>query len=208
MTDDTAGERVEQLEDPSGSRRLAGPVLVVEGELTDPGVVHRPSQLALDQRPDVPASVEAVRFTGVVKRYGAITALAGASFGCRLDETVALLGPNGAGKSTSVAVMLGLLSPDEGSARVLGGSPRAALVAGRVGTMLQSGQGAALLPEAWSASLLYQRIAEAFEALGPAVATHVEARMERWSRRRRRRPVRPFPRSPRLPFERPVTGLP
>jgi len=48
VTDDTAGERVGQLKDPSGSRRLAGPVLVAEGKLIDPGVGHRASQLALD----------------------------------------------------------------------------------------------------------------------------------------------------------------
>lgn len=59
MTDDTASERVEQLGDPIGGRCLAGPVLVVEGKLTDPGICHRLLQLALDQRVDEQCHVEA-----------------------------------------------------------------------------------------------------------------------------------------------------
>ena len=51
------------------------------------------------------------------------------------NEYLAILGPNGAGKSTLLKVLLGLLSPDRGSARVLGKSPRRAR--GQVGYVPQ-----------------------------------------------------------------------
>jgi ABC-2 type transport system ATP-binding protein len=55
-----------------------------------------------------------------VKRYGAVTALAGMDFEVRPGEVVALLGPNGAGKTTTVRVLTTLLKPDEGTASVAG----------------------------------------------------------------------------------------
>ena len=65
----------------------------------------------------------AVRFAGVTKRYGPVTALYGAGFRLLRGETVALLGPNGAGKSTTVGILLGLLRPDAGRVELFGGSP-------------------------------------------------------------------------------------
>jgi ABC-2 type transport system ATP-binding protein len=41
-------------------------------------------------------------------------------------EVVALLGPNGAGKTTSIALLLGLRTPDSGLARLFGRDPRRA----------------------------------------------------------------------------------
>jgi ABC-2 type transport system ATP-binding protein len=80
----------------------------------------------------------AISFDDVVKVYGPTRALDGVSFEVGKGETVALLGPNGAGKSTAVGIVLGLLAPDRGRARVLGAPPKASLAAGRVGAMLQS----------------------------------------------------------------------
>lgn len=54
-------------------------------------------------------------------------------------EVVAFLGPNGAGKSTCIDMMLGLTDPTHGTVQVHGGSPRAAVQAGRIGAILQSG---------------------------------------------------------------------
>lgn len=54
-------------------------------------------------------------------------------------EVVALLGPNGAGKTTTLDIALGLTEPTTGEARVLGLPPRAAVEAGRVSAVLQSG---------------------------------------------------------------------
>jgi len=56
----------------------------------------------------------------VTKRYGATIALDGLSLALRPGEVVALLGPNGAGKSTAVRLLLGLIAPNTGTARVFG----------------------------------------------------------------------------------------
>lgn len=59
----------------------------------------------------------------VTKRYGTHLALDGLSLAVRPGELLAVLGPNGAGKSTAIGLWLGLLEPDGGTVRVLGGSP-------------------------------------------------------------------------------------
>ncbi|MEU0210244.1 ABC transporter ATP-binding protein [Streptomyces canus] len=80
-----------------------------------------------------------VAFDQVSKAYGELRAVDGLTLTLRPGETVALLGPNGAGKSTSLDLLLGLKQPDSGSVRLFGTTPREAIVAGRVGAMLQSG---------------------------------------------------------------------
>ncbi|WP_030236451.1 ABC transporter ATP-binding protein [Streptomyces sp. NRRL S-350] len=82
---------------------------------------------------------EVAAFRGVGKSYGRVRAVDGLDLVLRPGETVALLGPNGAGKSTSLDLLLGLREPDQGSVTLFGGAPRAAIAAGRVGAMLQSG---------------------------------------------------------------------
>ncbi len=52
--------------------------------------------------------------TGVVKHYGAVAALRGASLAVRPGEVHALLGANGAGKSTFVKILTGAVHPDAG----------------------------------------------------------------------------------------------
>jgi ABC-2 type transport system ATP-binding protein len=73
----------------------------------------------------------------VTKRYGQTTALDNFSMELRSGEVVALLGPNGAGKTTAVRLLLGLISPNAGSVRVLGRDPRDADARTRIGAMLQ-----------------------------------------------------------------------
>ncbi|TXJ70831.1 ABC transporter ATP-binding protein [Streptomyces lavendulae] len=89
----------------------------------------------------VPAAstTEVVGFDQVTKTYGTVRAVDGLSLRLHPGETVALLGPNGAGKSTTLDLLLGLKQPDAGTVSVFGTSPREAIVAGRVGAMLQSG---------------------------------------------------------------------
>src|SRR6516165_3639443 len=86
------------------------------------------------------AGTAAVTFRDVVKVYHPdIRALDHVSFDINRGETVALLGPNGAGKSTAIDTMLGLRAPTSGKVRVLGGPPAAAVAAGKIGGMLQTG---------------------------------------------------------------------
>ncbi|WP_344638385.1 ABC transporter ATP-binding protein [Kitasatospora cystarginea] len=85
------------------------------------------------------ADEEVAAFRGVSKSYGQVRAVNGLDLVLRPGETVALLGPNGAGKSSSLDLLLGLREPDQGSVSLFGGTPRAAIEAGRVGAMLQSG---------------------------------------------------------------------
>ena len=80
-----------------------------------------------------------VAFEQVSKVYGGVRAVDGLELRLRAGETVALLGPNGAGKSTTLDLLLGLKRADSGTVRLFGGTPREAIVAGRVGAMLQSG---------------------------------------------------------------------
>jgi ABC-2 type transport system ATP-binding protein len=89
-------------------------------------------------------STPVIQLSGLRKRFGAVTAVDGIDLTIRPGEVVALLGPNGAGKTTTVDLALGLSTPTSGSVRLFGEDPRAAVVDGRVGAMLQGG---ALLPD-------------------------------------------------------------
>jgi ABC-2 type transport system ATP-binding protein len=62
----------------------------------------------------------AVRAEGLVKRYGAVTALGGLDLEVPVGGILGLLGPNGAGKTTAVRILATLLIPDEGHAVVAG----------------------------------------------------------------------------------------
>lgn len=62
----------------------------------------------------------AVRVAGVSKAYGATQALVDVAFEVAHGEIFGVLGPDGAGKTTLLRILVTLLLPDDGSARVLG----------------------------------------------------------------------------------------
>ena len=61
-----------------------------------------------------------MRASGLVKRYGSVTALDGVDLVVPVGTVLGLLGPNGAGKTTTVRVLTTLLVPDAGEAEVAG----------------------------------------------------------------------------------------
>jgi oleandomycin transport system ATP-binding protein len=63
---------------------------------------------------------QAIRAEGLVKKYGATTALAGVDLEVPQGKVVGMLGPNGAGKTTMVRILATLLRPDAGRAFVGG----------------------------------------------------------------------------------------
>jgi ABC-2 type transport system ATP-binding protein len=84
-----------------------------------------------------------IRLQGLAKTFssprGPIHAVRGIDAFIAAGETAALLGPNGAGKSTTIDMVLGLSTPDRGTASVFGRPPREAVDAGMIGAMLQTG---------------------------------------------------------------------
>jgi ABC-2 type transport system ATP-binding protein len=61
-----------------------------------------------------------LRTSGLVKRFGTLTAVDRLDLEVRRGEVVGLLGPNGAGKSTTIGMILGLVHPTAGRAEVMG----------------------------------------------------------------------------------------
>src|SRR6266852_685868 len=57
---------------------------------------------------------------GLVKKYGALVAVAGIDLEVRAGEIFGFLGPNGAGKSTTISMLCTLLTPSAGQASVAG----------------------------------------------------------------------------------------
>ncbi|MEU6717365.1 ABC transporter ATP-binding protein [Nonomuraea sp. NPDC046802] len=66
---------------------------------------------------------DAITMAGLVKSFGPTQALNGLDLVVRTGEVHGFLGPNGAGKSTTIRILLGMMRPDAGTARLLGGDP-------------------------------------------------------------------------------------
>jgi ABC-2 type transport system ATP-binding protein len=62
----------------------------------------------------------AIETYSLVKRYGDVTAVDGLSLHVARGEIYAFLGLNGAGKTTTIRLLLGMVRPTSGEARVLG----------------------------------------------------------------------------------------
>ncbi|MEM8883905.1 MAG: ABC transporter ATP-binding protein [Planctomycetota bacterium] len=61
-----------------------------------------------------------VSLHGLSKRYGEFQAVDGITLEVEPGERLALLGPNGAGKTTTIRMLMGILEPSAGTARILG----------------------------------------------------------------------------------------
>jgi ABC-2 type transport system ATP-binding protein len=89
----------------------------------------------------MPSSAIACR--SLVKRYGAVVAVAGVELEVAVGECFGLLGPNGAGKTTTVEMIEGLSRPDEGHIELFGirwGTGRDQEIRERFGVQLQETQ--------------------------------------------------------------------
>ena len=64
-----------------------------------------------------------VETRGLIKRYGRIVAVDGVDLVVEPGDVYGYLGPNGAGKTTSLRMLLGLIRPTAGSARLFGRDP-------------------------------------------------------------------------------------
>ena len=69
------------------------------------------------------AAEEVISVAGLSKSFGTTQALDEFDLTVTAGEVHGFLGPNGAGKSTTIRVLLGLLRPDSGTVRLLGGDP-------------------------------------------------------------------------------------
>ena len=104
--------------------------------------------------PDLTASEPVIDVRNLCVDRGGTPVLKGLNLSVNAGEVYALLGGNGAGKSTTLAVLMGLLRPSSGSARVMGLDPAAQADAVR--------QRIAYLPETVA---LYQTLS-AYENIG------------------------------------------
>src|SRR5687768_13693518 len=57
---------------------------------------------------------------GLTKRYGKTTALEELNLTVQKGEILGYLGPNGAGKTTTIRLLLGLVKPTSGHAKIFG----------------------------------------------------------------------------------------
>ncbi len=135
----------------------------------------------------------AVRFRGLTKHFGTVTAVQDLTFDVGSGRVVGLLGRNGAGKSTSLRALLGLIHPDTGEGTVFGHPyPRLPRAAHRVGVSIE-GLGApraatgrrALEITCRSLGLPARRVDEVLDTVGLADAAN--RRVRRYSTGMRQR---------------------
>ena len=80
-----------------------------------------------------------LRASGIVHRYGDLTAVNDVSLNVRPGEVLGLLGPNGAGKSTLIGILCGMFAPTAGSVHLgdVPVTPRARSAKQRIGVVPQ-----------------------------------------------------------------------
>ncbi len=68
----------------------------------------------------MPEPVLPLEVQGLTKKFGDFTAVDHITFSVQAGEVLGYLGPNGSGKTTTIRMLCGLITPTEGSARILG----------------------------------------------------------------------------------------
>ena len=76
-----------------------------------------------DEAPPAGEAPAPVRARGLVKRYKDVLAVDHVDLDVRHGDVYGFLGPNGAGKTTTMRMILGLITPTEGSAELFGRDP-------------------------------------------------------------------------------------
>ncbi len=79
-----------------------------------------PTPAALPLTAGMAEAHPAIDCDGLTRSFGALHAVDGVSFQVAEGELFGLLGPNGAGKTTTIRILVTLLPPDRGSARIFG----------------------------------------------------------------------------------------
>jgi ABC-type multidrug transport system ATPase subunit len=79
-----------------------------------------------------------IETSALSKRYGDNVAVDNLSLHVRRGEVYGFLGPNGAGKTTTLRMLLGLVRPSSGQARVLGDRPGSPGGLARIGSLVEA----------------------------------------------------------------------
>jgi ABC-2 type transport system ATP-binding protein len=64
--------------------------------------------------------MDAIEVQGLTKKFGSYTAVDNISFTVPKGKIFGFLGPNGSGKSTTIRMLCGVITPTDGSAKILG----------------------------------------------------------------------------------------
>ena len=86
-----------------------------------------------DAQPDL-----VVEARGLTKHYGPIVAVQDLDLNVRRGEVYGFLGPNGAGKTTTLRMLLGLIRPTSGTARVVGAAPGSKESLSKIGAIVET----------------------------------------------------------------------
>ncbi|HIE03792.1 MAG TPA: ATP-binding cassette domain-containing protein [Candidatus Latescibacteria bacterium] len=163
-------------------------------------------------------SQDVIEVRGLTRKFGETIGVKDLSFSVHRGEIFGLLGPNGAGKTTTIRLLLGIISPSDGEARVLGRDVEDGGFRRKVGVLLEDdGLYERLTAEE---NLEYyariygvederkSRIEELLEGTG--LSNRVEEPISRWSRGMKRTLafVRALVHGPELLFlDEPTAGL-
>ncbi|MEV6275622.1 ABC transporter ATP-binding protein [Nocardia sp. NPDC051832] len=83
-------------------------------------------------------ATDIVRTDALTKSYGEHLAVADVALTVRAGEIYGFLGPNGAGKTTTLRMLVGLIEPSSGTARVFGRPPGDPEALARLGVLIES----------------------------------------------------------------------